>query len=484
MEVLRKNSLGLMLVMGLSISSANAGISDFIQGALNSSTTETSAGYYKSQVSGLATLGGARVRWGGLDNVRPFNVQTPSINIGCSGIDMVFGGFSYLNFEYLIEKLKKISTAAPAFAFKMALSTLCKDCDTIMTALEDISNTINNLNFDSCQALSNWSDRAGEKLSGIGLTGVQGGQTSSWLQGMNDGLSQWVEKTNAFINGQGNNNADGSKNTTNIFSQGSILQRGLKNTENMFKQLMGEAEYEKILRAVFGDVVGHIPNKANTQTGEKEITPTVSFLAPTIKAEDFAKTLSGDKNNPEKSSFTITKWEIKERADGMYSLNDLGKEKIELVSYFGILNKQIKAIINKGLTDQALDQTDINLLNSLELPTWHLINIAIANNLNADPYIEIISASASVNIIKKFANTIYSDIATIVAQAEAKDIWNTDTARTAIRTFKKNIDDISTRIYVSASEQISKNNDLVMASEILENLYKTYLSRTKGAGTK
>ena len=168
----------------------------------------------------------------------------------------------------------------------------------------------------------------------------------------------------------------------------------------------------------------------------------------------------------------------------MYSLNDLGKEKIELVSYFGILNKQIKAIINKGLTDQALDQTDINLLNSLELPTWHLINIAIANNLNADPYIEIISASASVNIIKKFANTIYSDIATIVAQAEAKDIWNTDTARTAIRTFKKNIDDISTRIYVSASEQISKNNDLVMASEILENLYKTYLSRTKGAGTK
>ena len=443
MEVLKRSSISLVLVMALSVNSANAGISDFIQGALNASTTETSAGYYKSQVSGLATLGGARVRWGGVDNIRPFNVQSPSINIGCSGIDMVFGGFSYLNFEYLIQKLKKISTAAPAFAFKMALSTLCKDCDTIMTALEDIANTINGLNFDSCQALSNWADRTGEKLSGMGLTGVQGGQVGSWLQGMNDGLSQWVDKTNQFINGQGNNNQDGSKNTTNIFSQGSILQRGLKNTENMFRQLMGEKEYEKILRAVFGDVVGHLPEKSNTQTGEKEVTPTVTFLAPSIKAEEFVKTLSGNKNNPEKSTFTITNWEIKEKSDGMYSLKDLGKEKVEIESYYGILKKQIQTIIDKGLTDQPLDKADIHLLNSLELPTWHLINIAIANNLNAEPYIEIISASAAKNIIEKFANTIYSDIAVIIAQAETKDLWNTDTARTAIMEFKKNIAYIS-----------------------------------------
>lgn len=473
MGVLKRGS-SLVLVMALNVNNVNAGISDFIQGALNASTTETSAGYYKSQVAGLATLGGARVRWGGVDNVRPVNFQTPHINIGCSGIDMVFGGFSYLNFDYLIEKLKKISTAAPAFAFKMALSTLCKDCDTIMTALEDISNTINTLNFESCQALSNWSDRAGEKLSGVGLTGVQGGQVGSWLQGMNDGLSQWVGKTSAFINGQGNNNADGSKNTTNIFSQGSLLKRGLEHSENIFKRLMGNEDYEKILRAVLGDVIGY-------ETEEK--IPKFDYLGPTLTPEEFVKSLIGDKNTNQ-TELTIAHWSIEEKGDsGMFTYRYLGQQNLNVESYYEILKRQIQEIINKGDSNEPLDNRDIEFINSLDLPTWHLINIAIANGLYTDPYIEVITSNAFKDLIKTFAKTIFKDIGIFIGSLQAKEQFGSNLVQTreAVYAFRENVRIVSNAIIEAMEKQINQNKNLLETSNHLKVLYEDYIKRSQSA---
>ncbi|EAI7970026.1 conjugal transfer protein TraG, partial [Campylobacter jejuni] len=93
-------------------SALNANLSSFIQNNLGSSITSENSGYYKSQVSGFISGGSSRIRWGGGETIRPFSVTAPSFNVGCSGIDMIFGGFSYLNFEYLVEKLKKIASAA------------------------------------------------------------------------------------------------------------------------------------------------------------------------------------------------------------------------------------------------------------------------------------------------------------------------------------------------------------------------------------
>ena len=108
---------------------------------------------------------------------------------------MVFGGFSYLNFDNIVEKLKKITTAAPAFAFKIALSTLCKDCDTIMTELEQIANAINGMNFDTCTALNNWSDKlAGSLKSNIGSTAIESGVVEDWISGFSDGVSDSVNR--------------------------------------------------------------------------------------------------------------------------------------------------------------------------------------------------------------------------------------------------------------------------------------------------
>jgi len=104
----------------------------------------------KTQLTTSYSGGSIRVRWGDLGAVKLVNVSMPSFDVGCNGIDTNFGGFSFLNFDVLVEKLKNIAAAAPAFAFKMAINTVCSQCATIMQDLEEIIDEINSMSLDAC----------------------------------------------------------------------------------------------------------------------------------------------------------------------------------------------------------------------------------------------------------------------------------------------------------------------------------------------
>jgi conjugative transfer pilus assembly protein TraH len=108
---------------------------------------------FSSQARGYMTFGHARIRFESpLGTIRPFAVTPPSVNMGCNGIDINLGGLSYINGDELVNKLKGMSGAAASFFFEAALSTLCKDCITILNKLEDFATAINSINFDSCAA--------------------------------------------------------------------------------------------------------------------------------------------------------------------------------------------------------------------------------------------------------------------------------------------------------------------------------------------
>ena len=66
------------------------------------------------------------------------NATPPKFAAGCNGIEIGFGSISFLDFDNLVAKLKMIASAAPAFAFKMAIDTVCSQCSTIMQDIEQI----------------------------------------------------------------------------------------------------------------------------------------------------------------------------------------------------------------------------------------------------------------------------------------------------------------------------------------------------------
>jgi hypothetical protein len=107
--------------------------------------------YFSGEQRGYVGFGSFGVRYPTKSDYL-FSIEPPRIQAGCGGIDIYLGSFSYLNPEYLVQKLERILKVAPAMAFQLALSTLCETCQKIMSELEAIANFFNSLQLDECQA--------------------------------------------------------------------------------------------------------------------------------------------------------------------------------------------------------------------------------------------------------------------------------------------------------------------------------------------
>lgn len=150
-------------------SSLEASWGDFAKSTIDSykndiSSRSTSAYTFKTQT----TMGGQgpsmRVRWRPMGRINPINVDPPKFSVGCNGIDLSMGGFSFLGFDELVNKLKMIAASAPAFAFKMAIDTVCSQCSSIMQDIEEIVDDINSMSLDACQASQTSAEYAGRAL--------------------------------------------------------------------------------------------------------------------------------------------------------------------------------------------------------------------------------------------------------------------------------------------------------------------------------
>lgn len=112
--------------------------------------TSVSPSTLKGQKRGYFTAGSFSARWP-TSSDRLINFTPPHIKFGCGGIDVFMGSLGFLQPEYLIQKLESIISAAPAFAFDIALKTLCEECSTVMKALENLANQLNSLQLDECK---------------------------------------------------------------------------------------------------------------------------------------------------------------------------------------------------------------------------------------------------------------------------------------------------------------------------------------------
>lgn len=113
--------------------------------------TETPAGYFEGQKRGYYTAGSFSARWP-RGNDYLMTITPPKAKAGCGGIDAFMGGFSFLNMDYLVQKLQRMIQAAPAIAFDIALQVLTSNLPNSMKDFEKIINALNNVQLDECKA--------------------------------------------------------------------------------------------------------------------------------------------------------------------------------------------------------------------------------------------------------------------------------------------------------------------------------------------
>ncbi|OGR07557.1 MAG: hypothetical protein A2511_09970 [Deltaproteobacteria bacterium RIFOXYD12_FULL_50_9] len=113
--------------------------------------SSTSGSHFEGQKRGYYSGGSFNARFPN-GNDYPVTVEVPRVKGGCGGIDMFAGGLSFLDFQYLVEKLQKIMMNAGAVAFDLALNTLCEPCSTAIKGFESIANQLNGLQLNDCTA--------------------------------------------------------------------------------------------------------------------------------------------------------------------------------------------------------------------------------------------------------------------------------------------------------------------------------------------
>ncbi|MCC4252501.1 conjugal transfer protein TraH [Sphingobium naphthae] len=210
--------------------------------------TYTSPGSFEDQTRGYVTAGGLSARVD-LNNDYLTSLTLPKVKAGCGGIDMFLGGMSFLDPDYLVQKLESILQAAPAVAFQYLLETLDEKMGNIVSKMEAATNYLNSIQVNDCRLANRMVQiaRGDDNMSGI-IEEMTGSKSVS--QGFSKSYQQSREKIQANQNNPTEDLKDALANcpaeVTDIFRTGSLLSHAAGR--------VGAADWAAVMRARVGDV--------------------------------------------------------------------------------------------------------------------------------------------------------------------------------------------------------------------------------------
>ena len=219
--------------------------------------TTTSPNYFSGQQRGYYSGGSFSARWPNSVDY-PVTVEMPRIKSGCGGIDVFMGGFSFMNTDYLVDKLQGILSGAASVAFDLGLKTLCEQCSNTIKNFEALSDKLNSMQLDECAAAKELvgvvmdengfhsSEVMKEKLG----TAIKENKLSQGVSEMWDIITT-EDKANNNVPQAGDvsrvTSGCNAEITSTFLSGGSLL-------ENVGSKLSLPADYTNLIRGLVGDV--------------------------------------------------------------------------------------------------------------------------------------------------------------------------------------------------------------------------------------
>jgi conjugative transfer pilus assembly protein TraH len=210
--------------------------------------TYSSPGSFEDQTRGYLTAGGMSGRVD-VHNDYLMSVSLPKVRAGCGGIDMFLGGMSFLDPDYLVQKLESILQAAPAVAFQYLLETLDEKMGNIISKMEAATNFLNSIQVNDCRLANRMVQiaKGDDNMGGIieEMTGYKS---------IKEGFAKSYQQSREKIQANNNNPTEDLKEAlancpaevTDIFRTGSLLAHAATR--------VGAGDWASVMRARVGDV--------------------------------------------------------------------------------------------------------------------------------------------------------------------------------------------------------------------------------------
>ncbi len=246
----------LATMISLSFHSQASGVKDWVSSWKDNavgSYQETPASSFQGSSRNYRTGYGLSVRYKTKTDSL-MTITTPRLKFGCGGIDMFMGGFSFLDADYLVDKMQSMVTVAPYIAVDMALKSMSKEMSDSLNTAEDLINNLNNIQIDECQGAKPIVAMAfGESSEGV---------TNTWSEMLNteaissNATKLWNETNQLIADNSGKVDASLQISSSvisgcptqlkEIYQEGSVV-------DNILSQY-GMDSYAPLVRGIFGDV--------------------------------------------------------------------------------------------------------------------------------------------------------------------------------------------------------------------------------------
>jgi len=356
--------------------------------------TATEPMYFEGQKRGYFTAGSISVRTPTRKDYL-LSLTPPSVHAGCGGIDVFGGSFSFMNFDYLVQKLQRVLQAAPAVAFDLALNTLCSPCSTIMKAMESIGNQLNQLQFDECKAAKtlvtmpinmalggasggDYLDWLGKSTIGAGDESIwknikdvfsslkSGGGDSDYWEGVKKRLKEYAGKyaPPKTVSSPGGDQATASGLTSGcrwevafLFSEGSVLQH--------IGTIAGQ--YDSDLIAMVRGLVGDVIIKVDNDTGKASAVE----ILPCANSDqiDIRKFLSGE----------FEKREVDAQGNPGQCTRVVADKGLN-----ALVSEKVAKIVEAFKSNRKLDDDERRFIDATPVPVYSILKVAtIMNNADA-----------------------------------------------------------------------------------------------------
>ncbi|MHB1702778.1 MAG: conjugal transfer protein TraH [bacterium] len=394
----------------VSSSYASGGMNGYMTNVL-SDIQALSPTAYQGQQRGFFVGGSMEIPPQGT-TIQPFSATLPHLSFnGCGGVDLTMGGFSYLNFQYLVQKLQGILQAAPAFAFEIGLKVLSEQAGGVMNDLEAATNAVNDLNLNSCKSMDNIVDTVSGSINSSinnlkakqSTSNSQATGGSSWFGGALSGIVGSVHSSwNSFVKNATPSAGSGSANPLVSFglpsSTPSMLDLASSDVSTAFPQLIPIMRYYAgDVTAVNGGTTGSVHSIASyIHACNPESTVNYSALAKNIVEVGQVHGANIDTGNPANfcassniQQYTFTPLETQVQQD--------------------VLN-----ILTAVQSNTQISQQDVNLINASPLPILPFLQvIALSNNPSI---INVLTGQLSKTIAYSIVSQLINQTAGMVSQ--------------------------------------------------------------------
>lgn len=131
-----------------SIGTAGAvGIKDVLDGMF---VNVTAPDVVSNQFRGAITGGGVYVR-APISSIQVMAIDPPRLSMGCGGIDLYLGSFSFITAEKLTQFLRNVAQNAAPLAFKMAIEATFPQLGGVLDKFQHMAQMMNDSQRNSCQ---------------------------------------------------------------------------------------------------------------------------------------------------------------------------------------------------------------------------------------------------------------------------------------------------------------------------------------------